>query len=447
MDKNQGLTPPASLEAEQSTLGAILLRPEVLDEVSLILEVEDFYRTAHGRIYQTMLWLYRNNKPVDLVSVTAALKDQGKLEEVGGPVFLADLSEHVGTAANAPYYADVVHQKSRLRQLLAASQEIAQGCLGPVLSDNVDAFIDEAEERIFRIKEERAGQVVYTLDELVPEAVTRVERNFERKREVLGIASGFLDIDKLTGGFQDGDLNLIAARPSHGKTALGLNIAFNAAKESQVPTLFFSLEQPKEQLVQRLMASVGEINAWRLRTSRLDTREWGTLFEIGGLMIDVPLYIIDQPALTPMEIRAHARRLKNKYGVGLVILDYLQMVREPKAKSREQEVGSISRALKALAKELNIPVIALCQLNRDVEKRPKKRPALADLRESGSLEQDADLVFFIYRDEVYHENSQDKGVAEIHLAKQRNGPTGRIKLAYRKEFMQFANYQGEAGIF
>jgi replicative DNA helicase len=302
----------------------------------------------------------------------------------------------------------------------------------------VDTFLDEAEEKIFAIKEDQAGQVVFTLDELVPDEVSRIESNFETKREVLGIASGFVDLDKLTGGFQDADLILIAARPSMGKTALGLNIGFHAAR-SQVPTLFFSLEQPKEQLVQRLMASAGQINAWRLRTSRLKQDEWDKLIDIDSLL-NGPFYIIDRPALTPMEIRAHARRLKNKHGIGLVILDYLQLAREPKAKSREQEVGGISRALKALAKELDVPVIALSQLNRDLEKRPNKQPVLSDLRESGSLEQDADLVLFIYRDEVYNENSKDKGLAEIHLAKQRNGPTGRIKLTYRKEFMQFRNY-------
>ena len=435
-DKN--LSPPWSGEAEQSVLGAVLLRPAAMDEVALILKPEDFYRTAHGQIYRVMLGLYNQERPVDLVTVTMRLKEVGWLDGVGGPVFLAGLSEHVGTAANVGYYAKVVHQKARLRKLLTASQEITQGCLGPINADQVDTFLDEAEEKIFAIKEDQAGQVVFTLDELVPDEVSRIESNFETKREVLGIASGFVDLDKLTGGFQDADLILIAARPSMGKTALGLNIGFHAAR-SQVPTLFFSLEQPKEQLVQRLMASAGQINAWRLRTSRLEQDEWDKLIDIDSLL-NGPFYIIDRPALTPMEIRAHARRLKNKHGIGLVILDYLQLAREPKAKSREQEVGCISRALKALAKELNVPVIALSQLNRDLEKRPNKKPVLSDLRESGSLEQDADLVLFIYRDEVYNENSKDKGLAEIHLAKQRNGPTGRIKLTYRKEFMQFRNY-------
>ena len=432
------ISPPWSQEAEESVLGAVLLRAASLDEVALILEPEDFYRTSHGHIFKVMLWLYRNNRPVDLVTVTELLRDQGKLAEVGGPVFLAGLSEHVGTAANAPYYARLVHQKARLRKLLTASQEITQGCFGPVLAENVDAFLDEAEEKIFAIKEDQAGQVVFTLDELVPDEVSRIESNFEKKKEVLGITSGFVDLDKLTGGFQDADLILIAARPSMGKTALGLNIGFHAAR-SKVPTLFFSLEQPKEQLVQRLMASAGHINAWRLRTARLEQDDWDKLLDISAV-VNGPLYIVDRPALTPMEIRARARRLKNKHGIGLVVLDYLQLMREPKAKSREQEVGGISRALKALAKELSVPIIALSQLNRDLEKRPNKKPVLSDLRESGSLEQDADLVLFIYRDEVYNENTKDKGLAEIHLAKQRNGPTGRINLAYRKEFMQFASY-------
>ena len=437
-DSPAGYTPPANLEAEQSVLGAILVRPEVLDEVSDLLVADDFYKEAHGRIYKTMLDLYGKNDPVDLVTVCALLKERSQLEGVGGAVFLAGLSEEVGFAVNAPYYAKLVRQKAMLRRLLDATQEIAGACLAPV--DDVEVFIDQAESKIFQIKESREIQAAYSLDDLVPEEVSRIEKIFERKREILGIPSGFVDLDRLTGGWQNGDLIILAARPSHGKTALSLNMAYHAARHSQVPTAFFSMEQPKEQLVQRLLASVGQINASRLRAARMESQEWERFYQVDDKLRGVPIHIIDKPALTSLEIRSQARRLKSKQGIGLVVVDYLQLARDPKAKSREQEVGGISRSLKALAKELNLPVIALCQLNREVEKRPNRRPVLSDLRESGSIELDADLVLFIYRDELYREDSKDKGIAEVRLAKHRNGPTGLVNLAYRKEFMLFQNY-------
>jgi replicative DNA helicase len=438
IDSPAGYTPPANLEAEQSVLGAILVRPEVLDEVSDLLVADDFYKEAHGRIYKTMLDLYGKNDPVDLVTVCALLKERSQLEGVGGAVFLAGLSEEVGFAVNAPYYAKLVRQKAMLRRLLDATQEIAGACLAPV--DDAEVFIDQAESKIFQIKESREIQAAYSLDDLVPEEVSRIEKIFERKREILGIPSGFVDLDRLTSGWQNGDLIILAARPSHGKTALSLNMAYHAARHSQVPTAFFSMEQPKEQLVQRLLASVGQINASRLRAARMESQEWERFYQVDDKLRGVPIHIIDKPALTSLEIRSQARRLKSKQGIGLVVVDYLQLARDPKAKSREQEVGGISRSLKALAKELNLPVIALCQLNREVEKRPNRRPVLSDLRESGSIELDADLVLFIYRDELYREDSKDKGIAEVRLAKHRNGPTGLVNLAYRKEFMLFQNY-------
>jgi len=436
-DSPAGYTPPANLEAEQSVLGAILVRPEVLDEVSDLLVAEDFYKEPHGRIYKTMLDLYGKNDPVDLVTVCALLKERSQLEGVGGAVFLAGLSEEVGFAVNAPYYAKLVRQKAMLRRLLDATQEIAGACLAPV--DDAEVFIDQAESKIFLIKESREIQAAYSLDDLVPEEVSRIEKIFERKREILGIPSGFVDLDRLTSGWQNGDLIILAARPSHGKTALSLNMAYHAARHSQVPTAFFSMEQPKEQLVQRLLASVGQINASRLRAARMESQEWERFYQVDDKLRGVPIHIIDKPALTSLEIRSQARRLKSKQGIGLVVVDYLQLARDPKAKSREQEVGGISRSLKALAKELNLPVIALCQLNREVEKRPNRRPVLSDLRESGSIELDADLVLFIYRDELYCEDSKDKGIAEVRLAKHRNGPTGLVNLVYRKEFMLFQN--------
>jgi replicative DNA helicase len=387
-----------------------------------------------------MLDLYAKNEPVDLVTVSALLKERGQLEGVGGAVFLAGLSEEVGFATNAEYYASLVHDKAVLRRLLDCTQEITSACLAPV--EDVEAFINEAENKIFLINERREDHAVYTLNDLVPKEIVRIEGIYQRKREVLGVPSGFIDLDRLTSGWQNSDLIILAARPSHGKTALALNMAYHAAKV-EVPTAFFSLEQPKEQLVQRLLASTGHINASNLRSARMAGEDWAKMQGAGGELVDLPIHIIDKPAMTSQEIRSQARRLKSREGIGLLIVDYLQLMRDPKARSREQEIGGISRGLKALAKELNIPVIALCQLNREVEKRPNKRPVLADLRESGSIEQDADLVLCLYRDEVYREDSQYKGMAEIRLAKQRNGPTGLVKLAYQGQFTRFDNYIGQ----
>jgi len=439
--EEQATMPPANPEAEQSVLGAILLRPAVLDEVADILSANDFYREAHRKIFRVMMELYLKNEPVDMVTVNNLLKERGQLEEVGGPLFLTGLSEHVGIAANASYYARIVKEKAKLRRLLAASQEIATACLARV--ESVDEFIDWSEDHIFQIKDDQEVQAASSLEDLLPQEQARIEAIYYRKREILGVPSGFIDLDNLTSGWQDGDLIIIAARPSHGKTALGVNICHHAARRAQVPAGIVSMEQPKEQLVQRLMASVGQINASRLRSAKMSPGEWVKFNEVIEKLAEVPLYIIDKPAMTILEIRSQARRLKSRHGIGLLVVDYLQLARDPKARSREQEIASISRSLKALAKELHLPVIALCQLNRDVEKRPNKRPQLADLRESGAIEQDADLVIFIYRDEVYRQDSPEAGLAEIHLAKQRNGPTGKIKLAYLAEFLLFQNLARE----
>lgn len=431
-------TPPASMEAEQAVLGAILVRPEVLDDVSPIIEPDDFYREAHALIYRVMIWLQNNNEAVDLVTVSTRLSEAGALEMVGGPVFLAQLSEQVGFSTNAVQYARVVRRKATQRRLLDASQEIASKCLAPV--DDIDALLRESEEKIFSIMEDKEAQAIcFSLDELVPEESEYIEQIYGRKQEIVGVPSGFVDLDALTGGFQNSDLILLAARPSMGKTALSLNMGFYAAKNYGVPTAFFSLEQPRRQIVQRLMASQGTIDGNRLRTAKLNLDEWGRFAEVGGYLLDTPFYIIDKAAMTLSEIRSQARRLKIRFGLRFIILDYLQLARATGGK-REQEIGNISRGLKSIAKDLDLPFVALTQLNREVEKRPNKRPMLSDLRESGSLEQDADLVIFIYRDEVYKESSPDTGIAEINIAKQRNGPPGRIKLTYRQEFMLFQNY-------
>ena len=440
----RGYSPPASLEAEQALLGSCLVRPSVLDELIDQVYESDFYRQAHARIYHAMTDLYGANLPVDLVTVCGYLKDRGQIEGCGGAVYLAGLSEAVGFATNALYYAGKVREKAVLRRLLDASQEIAGGCLGQV--DDVAEFTSQAAEKIFGVVDER-GSEAYALADLVPGEVEKVEALWgSQGSRVLGVPSGFTDLDRLTAGFQKSDLIILAARPSMGKTALALNISFNAAYTGKIPVAFFSLEMSKEQLVRRYFASEGRISTSRLRTGNMAGEEWARLQEADGRLLEAPIYISDKPRSTSLEIRAQARRLKTRFGIGLVVVDYLQLMRDSKAKSREQEIARISGDLKAMGKELDVPVLALAQLNRDVEKRPNKRPVLSDLRESGALEQDADVVIFIYRDEVYRKDSLDKGVAEVRVAKQRNGPVGLVKLAYLGEYTRFENYQpAEAG--
>lgn len=422
--------------AEQAVLGSILVHPQCLDEVSDLLQPEDFYWDAHGRIYQAMLGLYNRSEPVDLVTVTMRLKELGWLEGVGGALFLSGLSEEVGFATNAEYYASLVRDKALLRRLKTSLVEAAVACHQP--HDDVGSFLDACESKIFQVMDNRQIQA-QPLSELVAPEMTRIESLHERRTELLGMPSGFADLDRLTSGWQNGDLIIVAARPSMGKTSLALNIAFHAAHRSQVPVAFFSMEMSKAQLVQRLIASEGRIDSDKVRSGRMEQEEWSTFNEVGELLMQTPIIIDDQSSLTPLEIRARTRRLKSRHSIGMVVVDYLQLAQDPKAKSREQEIGGISRAMKAMAKELNVPVIVLSQLNREVEKRDNKRPILADLRDSGQIEQDADVVLFIYRDEVYREDSPDKGIAEVRLAKQRNGPLGSIRLTFLKEFMRFEN--------
>ena len=438
-----GLTPPANLEAEQSVLGAILLRAQALDQVADLLTPEDFYRPSHGHIFQAMLDLANRGEPVDLVTVTALLKERGRLEEVGGPVFLANLSEHVGTAANAGHYARLVHEKSVVRRLLERSQEVSQACMAPV--ENVDQFLDWAEAEIFKVADSKIRPGFQPLSTLVEKEVATLEAIWHREQgRITGVPSGFPDLDSLTAGFQKGDLIIIAARPSMGKTALALNIAFNAAYGAQLPVAFFSLEMSKEQLVRRLLSTVGEIDASHLRRAFLTHEEWQKLQEAASFLFECPISIDDTPAMSVLEVRAKARRLKAEKKLGLAIVDYLQLMRGgPDASSREQEISEISRSLKALAKELEVPVIALSQLSRKVEDRKPKIPELADLRESGAIEQDADVILFIYRDEIYNDNSPEKGQARILLKKQRNGPTGEFRLAFRGLYTRFDSFEPE----
>jgi replicative DNA helicase len=442
-----GYTPPANPEAEQSVLGAILVRPEAMDRIADVIVPEDFYREAHGRIYQAMLDLYGKGEPVDLVTVNSLLKERGQLEGVGGPVFLAGLSEQVGFATNAEYYANLVKDKAVLRRLLDCSQEIASGCLSPV--ENVAEFLDAAEHKVFQVAEAKVRPGFSPLGALVDNEIATLEAIWGRKDGSLtGVTSGFKDLDNYTAGFQASDLIILAARPSMGKTALALNIAFNAAYRSKppVPVAFFSLEMSKEQLVRRLLSGEGRVDASQIRRAAFLTGdEWRKLQEAAGVLLDCPIYIDDTPAATVLDIRAKSRRLKADGKLGLIIIDYLQLMQgRAELSSREQQISEISRSLKGLAKELQVPVIALSQLSREPEKRERKRPQLSDLRESGAIEQDADVVMFIYRDEVYRKDSADnKGIAEVILGKQRNGPIGTVKLHFEAKFTRFDDLERE----
>ena len=427
------LVPPSSLEAEQTVLGSIFLRAKVMDEVADILTPDDFYRTGHGLIFKAMLDNWTAKKPVDMPAVTMTLTERNQLSDVGGPVFLADLSDHVGTAANAPYYARVVRDKAQLRRFLEAMQELTQEVLTPI--DDAQAFFDAAETRLMGIVSQPKKGISSLLD-VVERERARIE-SLHGHDGLLGLSSGFIDLDRITGGFQPGDLILLAARPSMGKSALALNFAFAAAR-LDVASLIYSMEMSEEQWAQRAMAKATRINSNSLRTAKMEPDEWVKLLDVGTLL-DIPVSLSDKAGMSPLELRATARRMKASQNIGLVVVDYLQLMNS-KGRSREQEVSEISRSLKALAKELSLPVIALCQLNREVEKRGNRRPIISDLRDSGSLEQDADVILFIYREEVYNPETQDKGIAEIHVAKQRMGQTKTIKLLFEPEYSRFLNY-------
>jgi replicative DNA helicase len=433
MEEPKGFQPPYNLEAEQAVLGAILINSRVMDDLQG-LEAEDFYRDSHGQIFKIMAAMHARNEIVDLQTVTFRLKDYSILEEVGGFVFLAGLTEQVGTSAHANHYALVVKNKALLRRLMNTCQEII-GASQEYIED-VPGFIDKCEARLFQLTIKQ-GAKSYSMEEIVPEEIERLENIYNKKVDMLGLSSGYPDIDHLTGGFQNSDLIILAARPSMGKTALALSIATNIA-ESGSPGAFFSLEMARGQLVHRSLSSRARIPATRLRDVRLSMENWADVQAAAGDLMQLPIYIIDKPAMTMMDIRSQARRLKARNNIQWVVVDYLQLMKDPKARSREQEVSSFSSGLKALAKELSIPVIALSQLNRKVEERTNRRPVMSDLRESGAIEQDADLIFFLYRDRAYRQDGD--AWAELQLAKQRNGPLGMVRLTYLSEIMRFESF-------
>jgi len=430
-----------------SVLGGVLLENEALNKALEILRPEDFYREAHRKIFSALIDLSDKGEPADLVTLTAALQSKGDLEAVGGSAYLATLVDYVPTAANIAYYCRMVKDKAVSRRLIQVATEIAtRGYDG----GDVEADLDWAEKSIFEIAGSKAKPSYFSTREIMKDTFKTIEKLYDRKELITGVPTGFNDLDLMTAGLQGGDLVIIAARPSMGKTAFCLNIVEHAALRAAkpVPSIVFSLEMGKEQLVQRLLCSVSRVDASRLRTGHLGESDWPKLTNGAGLLSEAPIFIDDTPSISVLELRAKARRLKAEHDLGLVVVDYLQLMQGRNAESRQQEISEISRSLKALAKELHVPVVALSQLNRSLESRTDKRPMMADLRESGAIEQDADVIMFIYRDAVYCEackrrdNSCDKGHdkdAEVIIGKQRNGPIGSVHLTFRGEFTRFEN--------
>ncbi len=429
--------PPQNLEAERAVLGAILMDNETVYTVMEILEPPAFYQPSHRLIFSTMLDLSERGEPIDIVTLVDRLRSAGSLDKAGGPDYIPTLADEVPTSAGVANYAKIVKEKAVLRNLIETSTEIVQDCFEA--PGDVDQLLDEAERRIFAISEERIRSGFLSMKEIVKSSFKTIESLYEKKEHLTGVPTGFADIDELTSGFQPSDLIIIAGRPSMGKTAFCLNVAQYASMNKKLTVAVFSLEMAKEQLVMRMLCSEARIDAHRLRSGFLGQTDWPKLSTAAGRLADASIYIDDTPALSSMEMRAKTRRLKADKGLDLVIVDYLQLMsgRSTRSDNREQEISEISRSLKALAKELGVPVVALSQLNRGVESRMDKRPILADLRESGAIEQDADVIIFIYRDEIYNKESMEKGIAEIIIGKQRNGPVGVRKLTWLDKYTRF----------
>jgi replicative DNA helicase len=437
--------PPHSIEAEQSVLGGLLLDNGAADRIADFLSGDHFYSDAHRLLYNAIMQLIADNKPADVVTVAEALGSINKLDYVGGMSYLAALVENVPTAANIRRYAEIVHERAILRRLAAAGGEIAESAFQP-LGRSVREILDQAETKVFEIAEHgaRGQQGFQDIRPLLTQVVERIEFLYNRDNpsDVTGIATGFTDLDRMTSGLQEGDLIVIAGRPSMGKTSLALNIAEHIALVLKMPVAIFSMEMGATQLAMRLMGSVGRLDQQKIRTGRLTNDDWERLSGALGKLNDAPIHIDETPAMNALEVRARSRRLARQYGgkLGAIVVDYLQLMQAVSdGENRATEISEISRSMKALAKELKVPVLALSQLNRSLEQRPNKRPVMSDLRESGAIEQDADVILFIYREEVYNPDTQEKGVAEIIIGKQRNGPIGMVRLAFLGENTRFEN--------
>ena len=437
--------PPHSIEAEQSVLGGLMLENVAWDKIADLVSEDDFYRDDHRRIYRHISKLIEANRPADVITVGESLERSADLESVGGLAYVGMLTTNTPSAANIRRYAEIVRERSIMRKLAEIGTEIAASSYSPA-GREARQLLDEAEAKIFKIAEAgaRGNQGFNAIQLLLTQVIERIDMLYSRDNpsDVTGVATGFTDLDERTSGFQPGDLVIVAGRPSMGKTAFALNVAEHVALDGKLPVAIFSMEMAGTQLAMRLLGSTGRLDQHKLRTGRLDDNDWPRLTKALGQLNDALLFIDESAALTALELRARARRLHRQHkGLGLIVVDYLQLMSSTsQGENRATEISEISRSLKALAKELNVPVVALSQLNRSLEQRPNKRPVMSDLRESGAIEQDADVILFIYRDEVYNEGTQDKGIAEIIIGKQRNGPIGTVRLTFLGQFTKFQNF-------
>lgn len=437
---NVGRMPPQNIEAEQSVIGSMMLDRDVIPTVTEILKSEDFYRQDHVEIYEAIMDLFERAEPVDIITVSDQLRIRGSLDNTGGLEYLTHLVNSVPTTANVRHYSKIVEEKSLLRKLIRTSTDIVN--LGYEANEEVEYVLDKAEKNIFDILQKRNLKGMSPIKDVLVDTFNRLEELYNNKGHITGVPTGFADLDFKTAGLQNSDLVLIAARPAMGKTAFALNIAQHAAVHARVPVAIFNLEMSKDQLVNRMLCSEAMVDSQRMRTGKLEDDDWTKIAHALGPMSDAPIYIDDTPGVSIMDIRAKCRRLKLEKNLGLVVIDYLQLMQgRGKNDSRQQEVSEMSRGLKILAKELNVPIITLSQLSRAAETRTDHRPMLSDLRESGAIEQDADIVMFIYRDDYYNPDTEKKNVAEVIIAKHRNGSTGTVELAWLGQFTKFANLE------
>ncbi len=435
-----GKIPPHSIEGEQSVLGSMILDKDAIVITSEMLRPEDFYKEAHKEIYEAILELYDRDEPVDLVTLSDELKKRGTLEAIGGVVYLADLSDAVSTTANIKYYCEIVEEKSILRRLIKASDEIISK--GYQADEELNSIIDLAEKKIFDITQRRGQEGLFPIKEVLLESFNRIEELSKNEGGITGLSTGYVDLDNKTSGLHKSDLVLIAARPSMGKTTLGINIAQNCAMKSNASVAVFSLEMAKEQLVQRMLSTESHVELQNVINGNLAEDEWPKLVSAMGPLSKAKIFIDDTPGITVMDMKAKCRKLKIEKGLDLIVIDYIQLMQGTgKSESRQQEISAISRGLKGLAKEMNCPVIALSQLSRAPEMRSDHRPILSDLRESGAIEQDADIVMFIYRDEYYNPDTEKKNIGEVIIAKHRNGPTGTLELVFMGQYSKFVNIE------
>ncbi|MCH2158767.1 MAG: replicative DNA helicase [Oleiphilaceae bacterium] len=433
-------TPPHSIEAEQSILGGLLLDNSKWDAIGSKVIEDDFYRQDHRLLFRVMSRLATAGNPVDLITVSEELQRIGELDNAGGMQYLTELVEKTPSASNVHSYANIVHERAVLRRLIRVSGEISDSAFNPSGKSSSE-LLDEAERKVFKIAEGTAGEEAgpVSINPILTKTLERIEELFDAEEGITGVTTGFTDLDEMTSGLQPSDLIIVAARPSMGKTAFAMNLVENALIKAELPVLVFSMEMPADSILMRVLSSLGQINQTRIRSGKLEEDDWPRLSSAAKILKDRPLYIDDSAGLSPTEVRSRARRVAREVGqIGLIMVDYLQLMQVPGMnEGRTAEISEISRSLKALAKELNCPLVALSQLNRGLESRTDKRPMNSDLRESGAIEQDADVIMFIYRDEYYNEDSPDKGLAEIIIGKQRNGPIGKIRLQFQGEFTKF----------